>query len=199
MTTTEHATVNRVSGFYERSLPQLPEHPHDRQALLADCVLQAVVTMRGLLSNGDKGLAFKAAEAILSLEQSRMRHGANVAGCRSKMIPKWEEMEEIKEAFHDPGPAREPTPAEIEEAAFKLHAQEVREELVKLEAKKPEKDRMKVAANAGAKFVRGRLEKWGVSAASIPAGTFWNEWIRRDLRKGKPLDAGPNDIPHLPK
>jgi len=189
--TYEPATVNRVAGYFERPLPQLPEHPHDRQALLADCVLQAVVTMRGLLNNGDKGLAFKAAEAILSLEQSRMRHSANVAGCRSKMIPKWEEMQEIKEAFHDPGPAREPTPEEIEEAAFKIHAQEVREELVKLEAKKPEKDRMKVAANAGAKFVRGRLESWGVSAASIPAGSFWKEWIVRDLRKGKPVDPEP--------
>ena len=191
MTTTASPPVNRVAGYFERPPTQLPEHPHDRQALLADCVLQAVVTMRGLLNNGDKGLAFKAAEAILSLEQSRIRHGANVAGCRSKMVPKWEEMQEIKETFEDPGPGREPTPEEIEAAAFKLHAQEVREELQKMEAEKPEKDRTKVSANAGAKFVRGRLDNWGVSAASIPAGTFWKEWIRRDLRKGVPVDEGP--------
>ena len=190
-TTYDTATVNRVAGHFERPLTQLPEHPHDRQALLADCVMQAVVTMRGLLNNGDKGLAFKAAEAILSLEQSRIRHGANVAGCRGKMVPKWEEMQEIKEAFEDPGPAREPTPEEIEAAAFKLHSQEVREELQKLEQKKPEKDRMKVPANAGAKFVRARLEVWGVGAASIPAGSFWKEWIRRDLCKGIPVEEGP--------
>ena len=60
-----------------------------------------------------------------------------------------------------------------------------------MEAKKPEKDRMKVAANAGAKFVRGRLEAWGVGAASIPAGMFWKEWIRRDMRKGVPVEEGP--------
>ena len=187
-TTYDTATVNRVAGYFERSLPQLPVHPHDRQALLADCVMQAVVTMRGLLNNGDKGLAFKAAEAILSLEQSRIRHGANVAGCRGKLVPKWEEMQEIKEAFEEPGPVREPTPEEIEAAAFKIHSQDVREELHKMEGKKPEKDRTKVAANAGAKFVRGRLESWGVSAASIPVGTFWKEWIRRDLRKGVPFE-----------
>jgi len=187
-TTYDTATVNRVAGYFERPLPQLPEHPHERQALLADCVLQAVVTMRGLMSSGDKGLAYKAAEAILSLEQSRIRHSTEVSGCRTKMRPKWEEMQEMKECFDDPGPAREPTPEEIEAAAFKLHAQEVREELQKLEQKKPEKDRMKIAANAGAKFVRGRLEKWGVSAASIPAGTFWKEWIGRDLRNGTPVE-----------
>jgi hypothetical protein len=196
MTTTyETATVNRVAGYYERPLPQLPEHPHDRQDLLADCVLQAVVTMRSLLSSGDRALSFKAAEAILALEQTRIRHGTQVSGCRQKLQPKWEEHQEMKECFEDAGPPREPTAQDLEEAAFKQHAKEVRDELQKLEENKPAKDREKVTMKAGADFVRGRLKNWGVSATSIPARTFWKEWIVRDLRRGKPLE----DDEYLPK
>ncbi len=175
--TVQTNTVNRVAGYFEQPLPEIPAHPHERQDMLAETVMQAVQAMRGLLKSTDKSIVLKAAEAILALEQTRIRHGTNVIGCRGRLIPDWESRKEMQDCITATAP---PTAAEIEENAAKEHAAEVRAELKKLEETKPLNERKKVAPNAGRVFVQNCLKDWNIPAATIPAGKFWDEFLQRD-------------------
>src|SRR5436189_1911400 len=54
MTTThETATINRVAGYFQKPLPEIPDNDFDRQAFYTESILQAVAAMRGLLTSGD--------------------------------------------------------------------------------------------------------------------------------------------------
>jgi hypothetical protein len=170
-------SVNRVADYFDRPLPEIPAHPHDRQDMLAETVLQAVQAMRGLLKSADKAIVLKAAEAILALEQTRIRHGTNVIGCRVRLIPDWESRKEMQDCITATAP---PTAAEVEENAAKEHAMEVRAELKKLEETKPAAERKKVAPNAGRVFVQNCLKDWNIPASAVPAGKFWDAFLQRD-------------------
>jgi hypothetical protein len=183
-------TANRLADYFEQPLPEIPGDPCERQDQLAETVLQAVQTLRGLLRNTDKAIVLRAAEAILTLENTRIRHGSNVTGCRERLRPDWECRKELDECVTSSAP---PTEQEKEDEAFAKHAAEVRKELVALESEKPTGERKPVAAKTGRTFVRACLTDWNRTATSIPAGTFWREFLKRDVESDRPRNPKAED------
>jgi hypothetical protein len=75
--------ANRMSGYFATAKPkrQLPKTPQERHELLSDCVMEAILAARDLLNDEDKSVVLKAAETILKVERTRIRHDRNVSGC----------------------------------------------------------------------------------------------------------------------
>jgi len=195
-TTYDTATVNRVAGYFQKPLPQIPEHGHDRQAIYTESILQAVLAMRALLDNTDKSIVLKAAQELFTLERTRLRHNRNISGCRDKLIPKWQSDRETVECFEDPGPQ---SPKQLENVAIAAHGKEARAELVEIERAKPEGESKHVHSTAGQALVIRCLKHWNVTACSILPGTFWEEYLRRTDSAGKsvplPADKPPKVVP----
>jgi hypothetical protein len=148
--------------------------------------------MRELLACGDKRIVLKAAQELFALERTRLRHHGGISGCREKELPKWKQDREKLEALNAAGP---PSEGQLESAAFEAHAKEAQAELRKAEEAKPASERKPVHTSAGRAAVARFLKRWNVTARSIPAGTFWREYLQRPVpakpvhRKPKP--AGP--------
>jgi hypothetical protein len=77
------APANRMSGYFATNKPkrELPKTPQERHDLLSDCVMEAILAARDLLNDEDKSVVLKAAETILKVERTRIRHDRNVSGC----------------------------------------------------------------------------------------------------------------------
>jgi hypothetical protein len=200
-TTREPATINRVADYFQRPLPEIPDSDFDRQAMYSESILQAVRAMRGLLGHADSSNARAAAQELLLLERTPLRHHRGISGCREKPIPKWKLDQESMECFNDPGP---PSPQQLETAAIEAHAKEAQAELRKAEEAKPRNERKHVHSAAGRATVLRCLKHWNVTAQSIPVGTFWWEYLNRSVPakvvvrrtpNAKPASASPAAIP----
>jgi hypothetical protein len=178
MTATLPHAANRIAGFYEAPLPEIPDSDFERQDVYSESILQAVLAMRALLNHSDKAIVLKAAQELFTLERTRLRHKRSVTGCREKPIPKWQADRETVEREFSPGP---PTEQQLEEEAIEAHAKEVQAELRKAEEAKPANERKKVHSEAGRATVVRWLKHWKVSAASIPAGGFWDAYLERPV------------------
>jgi hypothetical protein len=77
-------TPNRMSGYFAaaQARPQLPKTDQERHAVLTDCVMAAIIAMRELLYCGDPQIVMMAADKILDVERTRIRHDRNVSGCK---------------------------------------------------------------------------------------------------------------------
>jgi len=199
-TTQETATVNRVAGYFTKNLPEIPDSDFDRQAVYTESIMQAVLAMRELLGHGDKAVVLAAAQELFALERTRLRHRRNISGCRVKDIPQWQADQELSERLDASGP---PSPKQLENEAVAAHGREAQAELRKVEEAKPANERKKVHSSAGHSMVVRCLKKWGVTARSIPAGSFWSEYLRRPVVERvvvprapvvKPASAPP--VPH---
>ena len=58
----------------------LPATPHGRGQLWSDAVFEAVMTLKNQLASRNEAVAANAANSILELERTRMRHDKTVAG-----------------------------------------------------------------------------------------------------------------------
>jgi hypothetical protein len=182
MTATMPHAANRIAGFYEKPLPEIPDSDFDRQTMFTESVMQEVLAMRALLNHSDKTIVMQAAKELFALERTRLRHKRDLSGCREKPIPKWQSDREMIESELSPGPA---SPEQLEEEAIDAHAKEAQAELRKAEEAKPANERKKVHSQAGRATVVRFLKRWNVTAASIPLGGFWNAYIQR------PVEAKP--------
>jgi hypothetical protein len=76
------APANRMRGYFAKTKRELPKTPQERHELLSDCVMEAILAARDLLNDEDKSVVLKAAETILKVERTRIRHDRNVSGCK---------------------------------------------------------------------------------------------------------------------
>jgi hypothetical protein len=182
MTMTLPHAANRIAGFYEAPLPEIPDSDFDRQTLFTESVMQAVLAMRALLNHSDKAIVLKAAQELFTLERTRLRHKRSVTGCREKPIPKWQSDREMVEREFSPGP---PTDEQREREAVDAHAKEAQAELRKAEEAKPVHERKNVHSQAGRATVARFLKRWNMKATSIPLGGFWEAYLQR------PVEAKP--------
>ena len=152
-------------------LPELPKSARERGQLWSDTVLHAVLTLKKELTHRDVAIAGAAANSILELERTRMRHDKLLAGI--------EEVSDAQLAFEEdergdrefaarPAAKTEAkvggvTPIRTEEQAFAEHVQEV--------AKSFERSGQ-VLPGKPESFVRGLLKRWGSPATAIPKGGF---------------------------
>src|SRR3954468_22081550 len=85
-------TNNRCAGYFDEiqnaKLPKLPAEPKEREQIYQDAVLQTVLAMQKLLTHENVDQRIRAAELILALEKTRMRHGNDVAGTQPPPPPK---------------------------------------------------------------------------------------------------------------
>jgi hypothetical protein len=202
--THEPAAVNRVAGYFQKPLPEIPTDDFGRQAFYTEAILQAVAAIRGLLNSNDQAIVLKAAQELFALERTRLRHKLEITGCREKPIPKWKLDQEKMEALNDPGP---PSPGQLEREAVDAHGKEAQAELRKAEEAKPANERKKVHSQAGRALVARCLKEWKITARSIPAGGFWREYLQRPVpaktvERSKPTPdrkESPMDFYRLPR
>ncbi len=84
---TATTAANRVATYFDQPrtqppppLPPLPTTPEGRQAVLADVLCAALLTLRAELADADLWVRHKAAVEILDFEKTRLRHGRDVIG-----------------------------------------------------------------------------------------------------------------------
>lgn len=150
-------------------LPDLPRSARERGQLWSDAVFQAVLALKKQLTHRDAAIAAAAANSILELERTRMRHSTFVAGS--------EEVSDARLAFEEEergdrefaarrtaeAKAKEPGPVRTDEQAIAEHLQEVAKSFEKSGHPMPGKPES---------FVRGLLKRWGLQAGAIPQGDF---------------------------
>ena len=74
---------SRVARHFETPEPVLPKSARERGKLWSDAVFQAVLAMKKLLRSNDTNVVMMAANALLELERTRMRHTKELAGSAS--------------------------------------------------------------------------------------------------------------------
>ena len=76
--------INRLGYDSPRDeLPELPKSARECGRLWSDAVMCAVLTLKKQLTHRDAHIALAAANSILELERTRMRHSTHVAGSES--------------------------------------------------------------------------------------------------------------------
>ena len=83
MTDTLPFATNRIAPHFQTPEPQLPKSARERGKLWSDTVFQAVLALKAQLRNPDATVVMAAANAILEMERTRMRHAKNLAGSES--------------------------------------------------------------------------------------------------------------------
>ncbi len=147
---------NRIAG--ELAAPakiELPECEHERGRLWNDAVLEAVLALKNQLGSRNEEIVAAAANSILELERTRMRHDKTVSGTRfqtnyAEAPPAAEAVEPERPAFTDE-----------EMAIVAEHAKELR-----ATAKGPLTEAEAVA------FVVDKLERWEIRPGRIHRGEF---------------------------
>jgi hypothetical protein len=79
---TKTTVPNRIKGYYASKRPELPKTDLERHAVLTDCVMASILALKELLYCGDPQVVMGAADRILAVEKTRLRHDRNVSGCR---------------------------------------------------------------------------------------------------------------------
>jgi len=170
---------------------ELPKSEYERYAFFGDAVLDAVATLRELLRSEDETTCLKAAEMILNLQQTSIRHGREVATCVEPF--KRHSMDTIEHPAYygeESKPVEKPADKFVpfdeidlpggpptEEEAFASHAKEA-ERIHKRMVEKASKVDPELAAklseipDSAAIIVRTHLEKWKKKATNIPLGGF---------------------------
>ena len=71
---------NRIASHFPTPEPELPQSARERGRLWSDTVFQAVLALKAQLRNPDAHIVMAAANAILEMERTRMRHAKSLAG-----------------------------------------------------------------------------------------------------------------------
>ena len=161
-------TRNRMGAHFDTPAPkrELPQTERERSKLWSDVVFDAVLALHNQLSSRSEAVVAAAANSILELERTRMRHDKSVAGTRSDV--------DI-EAGVDPRadqPARvereeEPAPPfdEGDIAALHDHVREIRDHM------ENEVGGAMPAGEANA-FIVEKLNRWQIRPSQIHRGEF---------------------------
>jgi len=158
-------------------LPELPKSARERGFLWSDAVFQAVLALQKQLTHPNSAIVAAAANSILGLEETRLRHGRDVAGSEGVSTEQLELEEEEREsrdqaarhraqraaaakAAPEPEIATEPS---ANEKALADHSRETAEAFETLGKPLPMRAEL---------FVGKLLKIWGLEASAIPVGQF---------------------------
>ena len=154
-------------------LPDLPRSARERGQIWSDAVFQAVLALKKQLTHSDAAIAAAAANSILELERTRMRHSTLLAGSEdvseAQLAFEEEEREDRESAKRRRAEVgaeprtEEPAPIRTDERAFAEHVREVAKSFETSGQAMPGKPEG---------FVSGLLKQWGIAAGAIPKGGF---------------------------
>ena len=146
--------------------PKLPETERERGQLWGDVVLEAVLALRNQLTSRDQDIVAAAANSILELERTRMRHDICVSGTRTGTCG----MDEI-----GPGDAEtqsvegeESAVVQFDEgdtAALSEHIGEIRAHMAKVV-------RRSMGGIEAKTYVVEKLDRWQIRPSQIRRGEF---------------------------
>ena len=142
--------------------PQLPECEFERGKLWSDSVLDAVLALRNQLSSKNEAIVAAAANSILELERTRMRHDKCVSGTRNRPGTIDDEQPVLVANI------TEPAPAEVSEANVQRiadHADEIREHMDKSLGRP-------MTESEATAYVVEKLGRWQVRPSVIHRGEF---------------------------
>jgi len=162
--------INRI-GYDSppAALPELPKTARERGFLWSDVVFQAVLALRNQLTHRDSAVVQAAANSLIELERTRMRHSTDVAGSESVSTAQLEFEEDERQTgeSHTERRAEQAAPVQVEpsadDRALAEHAREAAEACLELGKPIPPRPEQ---------FVSVMLEKWGLAPSEIPAGEF---------------------------
>ncbi len=162
---------NRISG----ELPALthaplPECERERGRLWNDAVLEAVLALQKQLGSRNEEIVAAAANSILELERTRMRHDKTVAGTRDDRLRDEVYPEETRPV---PAESNKPIFTVAEETQVAGHAREIQE----------------TAGLSGVEavaFVVEKLGQWRVRPGQIHPGEFATMVRLMDEKMGVP-------------
>jgi len=189
-------TKNRIKKHFAPEQRELPKSEYERYAFFGDCVLDAVATLRELLRSENEATCLKAAEMILNLQQTSIRHGRSVATCVEPMKRhSMEAMENPAYYGEESKPVEQndelnlPRDPPTEEEAFASHVKEaerIHKRMVEKAAKTDPELAAKLAAvpDSAAVIVRTHLNQWKKKATDITLGGF-----ARAVADGPAIDA----------
>ncbi len=204
--------VNRIGAHYDSppiARPLLPKGERARGQLWSDVVFEAVLALRNQLTSRSESVAAAAANSILELERTRMRHAKPLAGSRY-LTEEQEEFERNPSGMESDGeeesemdlgglgapPVGNPrtgetpippvsiTPEEPEpedECEFDNHTRTVRNYFA-------DKLARPMTAPESVEFVCEKLRGWMLTAASVPRDKFIEQMrFWGDLPKDDPI------------
>ena len=154
--------LNRIGhAAHAPSKPELPKTERERGKLWGDVVLEAVLALRNQLGSRNEDTVAAAANSILELERTRMRHDNMISGTRTGAYG----IDEIDPHAEQPTVAvieDDPPPAELSEVDAAIVADHAREIVEKWKLTEPE-------AKA---YVAEKLARWKVRPGKIHRGEF---------------------------
>ena len=194
--------VNRIGAHYDSppiARPSLPKGERARGQLWSDVVFEAVLALRNQLTSRSESVAAAAANSILELERTRMRHAKPLAGSRY-LTEAQEEFERDPTGMADesepdlggtgaaPVPrvsSVAPEPEPEDECEFDNHTRTVRNYFA-------DKLARPMTAPESVEFVCEKLRGWMLTAASVPRDKFIEQMrFWGDLPKDDPIwDCG---------
>ncbi len=171
---------NRVGAHFDprpAELPLLPASARERGQLWSDTVFQAVAALRRQLTHTDTMIVAAAANSILELERTRMRHGKLVAGSEVVSTAQLEyeadeRRDEERTAERRAARAAEPDD-EVEglpSDGTRSNEQALAEHAAELAEKSEEKGHH--LPGGAAAFVGWQLKRWNLAATAIPKRGF---------------------------
>lgn len=185
--------VNRIGAHFDAppvAKRELPKTEHGRGKLWSDIVFDAVLALRNQLSSKSETVVAAAANTIVDLERTRLRHSNDLAGSTHKSDRQEEMYEELDRTFEPlpgsrrkphapaqpkpPRPKLPPAPANpLDDATLlRMHAEEIMDELVALDKKKPEHQRRPMTLARAQEYVGAICEDFHLELAQIPPGEF---------------------------
>lgn len=185
--------VNRIGAHFD-ALPVakrvLPKTEHERGKLWSDIVFDAVLALHNQLSSKSEAVVAAAANSIVELERTRLRHKNNLAGSTHKSDRQQGLDEEFHQTFEPlpslkrkpaagaapktPKPTLPPPPAHpLDDATLlRMHAEEIFDELVQNDKKMPEHLRRPKTLARAQEYVETICEEYHLELAQIPPGEF---------------------------
>ena len=173
-------------------MPALPESARERGRLWSDAVFRAVAALQKQLTHRDADIVAAAANSILELERTRMRHSRLLAGSEEVSEAQLEFEEEQRRESEMSARRRaarsaaekpvEPAAAEgtrSNEQALAEHVREMDEYSERADHPSPVPP---------AQFVPWALKRWGLPANAIPDGGFFDH-LRKHGVDEKPRAA----------
>ncbi len=172
--------MSRIGAHFDPTpaeLPELPQSARERGRLWSDAVFRAVAALQRQLTHRDADIVAAAANSILELERTRMRHSTLLAGSEevSEAQLQFEEEErresEMSARRRAAGSATDEPVETAPAEGTRSNEQALAEHVLEMTEYSERADRPHAVPPA--QFVPWALKRWGLPANAIPDGGFF--------------------------
>lgn len=190
--------ANRIGAHFDSppvAKPALPKTERERGKLWSDVVFDAVLALHNQLNSRSEAVVAAAANTILELERTRIRHSKDIAGSSQESdapaeldpleklepLPGLRSKPRVEKKPKVPKPTLPPAPANpLDDATLmQFHAQDAMADLEELHARIPGHDCRPVTLERAEGYVRSICNTYDLKLSQIPPGEF--VWISKAM------------------